>query len=147
MRRATVYRRKKQFLVHASSRTTDGAWILWPPCLAVPEGSHGQELGQSIRAALDASRMNVPHPQIWKGLLDPLLALAGVKAWSTFSKDASCVEVEDDGSRITLIPTRNLGPDEGFQADHSRQIVPEPGAAALGAAVRELLPEPAASPG
>lgn len=141
MRRATVYRRNKQFLVHASSRTADGVWILWQPCLAIPERSHGQEIGQAIRAALDGSKMNVPPPQTWKGLLDPLLALAGVKAWSTFSKSASCVEVEDDGSRITLIPTRNLGPDKGFQADTSRQIVPEPGSNALGAAVRKLLTE------
>jgi hypothetical protein len=141
MKRATVYRRKKQILVHASSRTTDGVWILWRPCLALPEASDNRELEQAIRAALDGSKTNVPHPQTWEGLLDPLLTLASVKAWSTFSKGASCVDVEEDGFRIALIPTRNLGPDEGFQPDTSRQIVLEPGTSEMGASIRKLLTE------
>ena len=143
MRRVTIYRRKKQFLVHASSRTTNGVWILWDPCLAVPVTSDDRELQRAIRAALDGSRADVPHPRVWKGLLDPLLALAGVKSWSTFSKNASCIEIEEEGSRVILIPTKNLGPDEGFQADASRQIALDSASEELGSAVRRLLTQAA----
>ena len=139
MRRATIYRRRKQFLMHASSRTTDGVWILTAPCLAVPEGSDDSEVQRAIRAALDGSQTDVPHPQVWKGLLDPLLRLAGVKAWSTFSKGTSCIEVEEEGTRIVLIPTRNLGPEEGFQVDPTKQITLNSTSAELGASVRHLL--------
>jgi hypothetical protein len=140
MRRATIYRRKKQFLVHTSSRTTAGVWILSQPCVAISDASDDREFGQAIRLALAGSKTDVPHPQTWKGLLDPLLVLAQVKTWNTFSKQASCVEVEQEDSRIIVIPTKNLGPEEGFQPDSSKQVVLARDSDELGATVRKLLP-------
>lgn len=140
MKRASVYLRKKQCLVHASSKTTDGVWIIWEPCLAVQAADADRDLGDAIQTALDASQTGVPHPRNWKELQKPLLALAGVRSWSTFSKGAACVEVEEEGGRIALIPTRNLGTDEGFQALPSRQISLERGEVEqLGASVKRLL--------
>jgi hypothetical protein len=139
MKRATIYWRKKQFLIHSSSRTTDGVWIIWSPCLAVPEASDDSELKQAIRTTLDASRMGVPHPQVWRGLLDPLFALAGVKTWNAFSNGASCMEVEEVGSRVLLIPMKNLGAQEGFQPDVSTQIVLDRESDDLATSVRRLL--------
>ena len=140
MRRATVYLRKKKFLVHASSKTTEGVWILWEPCVLVPEASDDRELGLAIRTALDESRVDVAHPQNWNSLLGPLLVLADVKSWTTFSKSAACVEVEEVADRVCVIPTRNLGSDEGFQADTSIQTVIERSSPEdLGSAVRRSL--------
>src|SRR5215475_1696620 len=96
MKRAAVFLRKKQFFVHAFSQTTDGVWIVWAPCLAVPQSGSDEDLGRAICAALEGSRAQVPHPTQWNGILKPLLDLAGVKSWTTFAKDATYVEVEED---------------------------------------------------
>jgi hypothetical protein len=82
----------------------------------LPE-DEGQEekLGRAIISALQGSRLNVPHPSDWKLILRPLLAVSGVKAWTAFSKSAMCLEVEEEGGRVALIPTRYLGVDGGFE--------------------------------
>lgn len=113
MRRATAFWRAGKYFVHASSRTTDGLWILCEPVFAISENEDAATLGRKLAAALGGSRLDVPAPS-WKGLLTPLLTLSGVKSWTTFSKNASCVEVEEEGGRVALMPTRNLGPKEGF---------------------------------
>jgi len=70
----------------------------------------------------------------------PLLDLAGAKTWSAFAKGAACLDVEEEGERISLVPTKNLEPKEGFVDDLSRQIVLEGSAReTLGASVRRLL--------
>ncbi len=65
---------------------------------------------------LNASEEGVPHPTNWSGLLAPLLEIAGVKAWSTFTKGAKSLDLEAEGGRLKVVPTRNLGPREGFEA-------------------------------
>ena len=122
MRRAEVYKRNNQFLIHASSRTTDGVWILSEPCLAVAVEGHDAELQRGVRAALGGSREGVPHPVDWRGVGIPLLTLAGVKTWNAFSKQAANIGVTEEGSVIVLTPTRNLGPKGGFQPDPSKRI-------------------------
>lgn len=140
MRRATAYRRKGHFFVHASSRTTDGVWILTEPCVKLSEDCSDRDLGAAARAAVAASRTGVPHPQTWSGLLDPLLRQAGVKTWSAFAKTATCAEIEEDGGKASVIPTRNLGVDEGFQPIPAKaEIVDLDAAEALGASVRRAL--------
>ena len=140
MKRATVYFRKKMYLVSPSSKTTDGVWLLVEPCIAVPEASSNEELERAIRVSLDRSRTDIPHPRIWERRREPLLELAGVKSWSTFSKGASCLDVEDEGYRIVLVPTKNLGSTKGFVDDLSRQIILDGYRSdVLGAAVRQLM--------
>jgi hypothetical protein len=143
MKMAAVYRRKKNYLVHSWSKTTDGLWILRPPCIALPETSSDTELERAIRAALDASQTGVLPPRDPDKVVKPLLDLAGVTTWSTFAKGTAYLEVKAEGERITLVPTRNLEPKEGFVDDLSRQIVLEGSAReTLGASVRRLLTQP-----
>jgi hypothetical protein len=123
VRLSIVYRRRDQYFIHASSKTTDGVWILSEPCLSMSADEGHGELGRRIVLALDGSRSGVPHPRDWKGLANPLLPLAGVKSWAAFSKSAACVEVAEEEGRITLTPTRNLGVHGGFEAEASRQIL------------------------
>lgn len=140
MRRATVYRRGGKYLVHASSRTTEGAWIVWDPTLAMSEDEEAGELGRNIVAALDGSCSGVPHPRDWKAVLSPLLALGGVKSWATFCKSAACVEVEEEGGRVALVPTRNLGSDDGFEPDLTNQLITtRDDPTRLGALIAEVL--------
>jgi hypothetical protein len=140
MRHATVYHRKQQYLFHADSQTTAGVWILWGPVLSVADTSNDRALGLALRTALDGSLLGVPHPKRW-GRTDPLSRLAGVKSYEVFAKDAECTGVHEEGERITLVPTRNLGPEEGFEDDPLRKLVLERATRAeLGAALRRVMP-------
>ena len=140
MKQATAYKRKAQLFVHSSSRTTAGVWILGEPCIRLDEACSDLEFGTAVKAALDASSSDVPHPRSWAGLLDPLLKLAGVKSWSAFAKTASCVEIEEDGGKVSIIPTKNLGVRDGFQAERVRAATTHRDALAeLGALMRQML--------
>ena len=111
--------------------------------MAVRESSDDRALQHAIRSALDASRTNIPHLRVWKGILDPLLSLAGVKSWTALSRRATCIEVEEEGPRIVLVPTKNLGQREGFEADISKKIAVDAASDELVATVRRLLMAPA----
>ena len=141
MKRATVYRRGPAVLVHPSSRTTDGVWLVSEPCVRLSSDCSDVEMGNALLAALEESKLSVPHPTQWKGILQPLLSAAGVKSWKTFAKSAVCVEVEAQDSRVELIPTQNLGSDDGFQADESMKmsVMLSAGAAVIGASLRTVL--------
>jgi hypothetical protein len=146
MKRATAYRRKGHFVVHASARTTDGVWILTDPCVKLDQSRSDEDLGEATRAAISASRAGVPHPRNLAELLDPLLRQAGVKTWSAFAKTATCAEIEATG-KVSVIPTRNLGVDEGFQPDPDRaHIVDLDATDSLGASVRRALMVSVTSP-
>jgi hypothetical protein len=140
MKRATVYHRKSQFFVHASCRTTAGVWIFGLPFVALEQSCNDASLGDAVCAALAGSRHGIPHPLTWTGLLTPLLDAAGVRTWNTFAKSASCVEIEEQDGHISVVPTRNLGPEEGFQPEPSRSSLVDLGAnVMLGSMVRRLL--------
>lgn len=96
-------------------------WILSEPCVRLPSDCSDAELGDALLSALEGSKLSVPHPTQWKGILEPLLKAAGVKAWKPFTKSAVCVEVEEEAGDLEFIPTVNLGADEGFQADEAKK--------------------------
>lgn len=141
MKLATVFLRRKVLLIHPSSRTTDGVWIMVAPCAVTPESTSDADLGGMVERALAQSTQNVPHPQQWGGLLKPLLSAAGVKSWRTFAEGAVCVQVQLSCDEVRAIPTENLGAKEGFQPDAKRQVcVPWDGdRLVLGRAIRDAL--------
>jgi hypothetical protein len=114
MKRATAYQRGERIILHASSKTKAGVWILSAPVLAADQ-TDPRHLGEGVLEALDGSREGVPHPISWKGIFDPVLQLAGVKSWGTFAKMAKCVQIEFGTNRIALLPTKNLGAKDGFE--------------------------------
>ena len=36
------------------------------------------------------------------------------------ARHAACAEVEEEGARISIIPTENLGPEDGFRAETAK---------------------------
>lgn len=138
MRSANVYSRKGTFFVHASLRTTAGVWMDGAPSFAVEHASDDSSLGEAILAALAGSRQGVPHPNNWKEVQRALLELAGVKSWSTFTKGATHVAVQEGASGVTLTPTTNVG--DGFESEDERAVTLERGttAASIGALVRGM---------
>jgi hypothetical protein len=121
MKRATLYRRAGALLIHASSRTTAGAWVLEPPCLRIAEDASADELGAMVRAALAGSRSGIPLPQLGPSLFAPMLQLAGVKTWNTFAKSAHCAELEELDGIIHVVPCEAV-PKEGFQMVEEKTI-------------------------
>ncbi|GLR13242.1 hypothetical protein GCM10007907_20320 [Chitinimonas prasina] len=65
-------------------------------------------------AALNASREGVPHPNSWGEVFEPVLMLAVVKSWRAFCESARLVNLELDGDRLRLIPSKNTVGKEGF---------------------------------
>jgi hypothetical protein len=113
MKAATLYERGNEIIVHSSSETTAGVWVLSAPVLKV-EKDDTVGIGRAIRECLGSSSRGVPHPKTFSGLFDPVLALAGVRFFGDFMKSSKCVQAEMHDGMVTLIPTRNEGPHEGF---------------------------------
>ncbi len=113
MQSAAAYRRSGRWYFHSESKTTDGVWIASQPFLSSDQESIN--VGDCAKQALAMSTEGVGHPTEWSGLFTPMLDLAGVKSWSTFSRGAELVGIEMEGNLIKLIPHRNLGPKEGFE--------------------------------
>ena len=140
MKRATAYIRSNTFVIHASSRTSDGVWILTEPCIRLPTNCSDEQLGNAVLSALGGPEDGVTPPSQWRGLLDPLLNAAGVKSWKTFAKSASCVEIEQNANSLVLIPTINLGPDEGYQASEQKTELSLPANGdTIGARLRDVF--------
>lgn len=141
MKRADVYRRGTSILVHSLSETTEGVWIVSPPCVRLAEEDTDTELGEVVVAALGRSCVGLPHPTRWDGLLRPLLDAARVKTWRTFVNNAVSVGVEKLGEQLELVPTENLGAKGGFEERGALKVtlaMPKD-AEQVGAAVREAL--------
>jgi hypothetical protein len=117
MKKASAYQRKNHIILFAVSDTTAGVGIAAAPVLRVESGDV-TELGRAVLAALEGSQQNVPHPtqDEWKEVAAPVLKTADVKSWSTFAKAAKNVDIRFDTNRVSFIPTRNLGPRDGFAA-------------------------------
>jgi hypothetical protein len=117
MKLAMVYQRKGTIFLHASSLTTAGVWILDFPVLAAESNIDPVLLGTDVLQTLSGSKENVPHPSREElgRLFDPVLRLANVRSWGTFSKSAQCVGIECEWGRISLLPKSNWGPKDGFR--------------------------------
>lgn len=139
---ATVYRRKQALYIHPQSLTTDGVWIVTEPVLKLNETASDADIGSAVRASLDRSHTNVPHPTNWGEITKILLRGIGVRSWSTFVQGASCVIIESAGEELSVMPTENQGARGGFahQPENTvtlRQV--DASESYLGAVVRKLL--------
>lgn len=119
MKRAVAYKRNDRIIVHASSKTAAGVWMLAEPVM-MADGVGSAALGEMILAALQGSEEGLPHPTSWKDIFDPVLKITGEKSWGRFIKSTRCIEVEVDGEVASLVPTKNMGAREGFVALHAK---------------------------
>ncbi len=115
MRAATIYLRDNIFFIHSSSKTEAGFWILSEPAIKIEAEFSMDALEKAVVSALRASKENAYQPKSFDGVFQPILRLAAVRSWSIFAKNAKCVEVEEENGVITLIPTKNLGIQAGFE--------------------------------
>jgi hypothetical protein len=122
MRCATAYLRQHVFFVHSLSKTTDGVWIFTEPCLGFDGSASDYDLGKAVADVLDYSKINVRHPTVWTGLFDPVLKLANVRSWSQFVRSATCAELAVEDDQYSIVPTTNLGPNDGFEPRASETV-------------------------
>jgi hypothetical protein len=118
---AIAYKRGDQVYIHASSKTTSGVWILQPPVLAAA-AQDNSGLGRCVAEAMDVSREGIPHPSSWAGAFDPILDVAGVASWDAFTDGVLCVGISVENGRMSFVPTKNLGPQQGFGYLKDKQI-------------------------
>ena len=115
MKSAVIYERKGKFYIRASSQTNVGVWVDDGECYSVDVDSDHEEIGKCVFTALNKSKTNIIHPTDWKGVSIPLFEAAKVKSWSTFGKNAKCVNIYVDNNDIKIMPTENKSSiNEGF---------------------------------
>lgn len=142
---AGIYLRKRKFLVHSMSRTTQGLWILSEPFSALPDASEDRAVGTAIRKALDSSLFSVltGSPLAQAGIAR-LLKLARAASWTTFAADAERMTITADGDSIAIQPCVRVGADDKARFDPRpgfTVILRKPTLEQLGAAARRLLVE------
>lgn len=106
---ATIYRRGDSFFVASSDQTTDGVWIHSGSVECV-DGVDPEAIGSALMRQLDRSTLGVPHPRQdqWTAQrrrgLDPIIALAKLRSWRSFIRDAALAGVKRDGDTVRITP-------------------------------------------
>jgi hypothetical protein len=138
---ATIYRRNETFFIASSDQTTLGLWVGSGSVERV-DGVNAEAMGSALMRQLDRSTVGVRHPRQdeWRAQgrqsLDPILALAKLKSWRSFIRDATLVTVERDGDAIRITPEqRDDGRIDAFTPliEHERLLL-NPTVGELGAA-------------
>lgn len=137
MKFASIYLRRSRLLIHASSKTVTGVVQAGEPVLVLPGDASDEDIGRSLRNALDGSQEGVADEEV----LGRLLAAMDVKNWSQFVGGARSVAAFEGGGVLRLQPRRNRGARTGFVAipDSEVRIPVVSQAEEIGAAVRAAL--------
>jgi hypothetical protein len=137
LRKATAYLRKNRIVICPVSETTDGVGIVSMPIFDI-DVNDLSGLGQATLAAVENSKKQVPHPTLneWNELFDPVLKATGVKSWNTFSRSAKNVMISFETNRVVFVPTKNLGPRDGFSPLFEKERSSAPTVAEVGAALK-----------
>lgn len=118
MKRATVYLKRGNYYIYASSRTTKGFWIASAPFLKANQ----DDLGSKVLEALDRSKVGIAAPdytevEIGEGL-EPILHLSNTESWRDFVKGATCCHVSLEDEEIKVMPTMR----SGLQFNHKPKL-------------------------
>jgi hypothetical protein len=138
---ATIYRRSESFFVASSDQTTVGLWVHSGSVERV-DGVNPAAIGSALMRQLDCSRLRVRHPRQdgWtaqrRKSLDPIIALAKLRSWRSFIRDATLASIDRDGDVYRITPEqRDARRIDVFtpRTEHEREL-PNPTAEELGVA-------------
>jgi CDI immunity protein len=128
VKRATVYVRADDMLIHPDDQTVDGLWIVGSPVQVVPSESTHEAIGSAIRESIFKSCGNVSRPASSDGVATPLLTAAGVRSWTALARVASMCALQLTDGELVFTPTRNgglTGPDRGYhELTGGRLVIP-----------------------
>jgi hypothetical protein len=105
----TIYRLSDSFFIASSDQTIVGVWVHSGSVERV-EGVRAEAVGSAVMRQLDRSRRGVPHPRQdeWtaqrRKSLDPIIALAKLRSWLSFIRDARVASVARDGRTLRITP-------------------------------------------
>jgi hypothetical protein len=143
MKAATAYQKSDGIYLHSSSQTTAGVWVANSPFLKVGVDDSQSAKGHAVVAVVNASSKGIPHPkqEEWSGVFAPMLELAAVKSLKAFEKDAVCCGLEVEEERLSIIPHRKLGRNQGYEpiADKTVKLAFGSSAVEIGAALEEAM--------
>lgn len=136
MKKAAAYLRRNKVIICPVSDTTDGVGVICEPIFDL-DANNVLGLGEAVLEALALSQDGIQHPgpTEWSKLLEPVLKAAKVGSWSTFVRSAKDVIVRFETNRIVYVPTRNLGPRNGFAPLPEKERSSAPTVAEAGAAL------------
>ncbi len=140
-RSAIAYFTNARLIVAPVSRTASGDMLAHGPRWfgrSVKKPILAQAIAEALAAS--AETLRDPAPEQWKRQFIPFQDAAAVKNFKTFMRDARAVDIEGDGTRVTLTPLANLGPANGFEAvEAEARTLPADDAEAVAAVVLTLL--------
>ena len=116
-RAAVVYAVNGRIVIAANPKTTTGLRLHMDPTV-LPMKVTAEFLALQLQVKLQRSDHILPHPvqSEWKGSFNLFLKAAGVRSFRAFMTLARLIEVDQNDQEITVTPTRNCGPKEGFEA-------------------------------
>jgi hypothetical protein len=136
MKHTTVYATTGEWLLTSMSRTTAGVWIanfvihrLAGPCT-------DEELGQAALQSLEASAIDVPHPESWPEHHRKYRQSLGVVNYDRFLRGSRLLAAHLVSGVAVLTPHRNRGANSGFEPLANKLTVPAVDAPTLGEAIR-----------
>jgi hypothetical protein len=141
MKSASVYLRAGAYFVHPLAGSQGGDPCLFSePVFRLDQSVTPAVLGETVIAALHASRHDAPWPIQWKDFCKPLYVAAGVRSETAFRKGLLHVRVDLTGTTLEIMPTTSTGPYKGSAPIMEKIITAEladPGS--LGGAVTKAL--------
>jgi hypothetical protein len=136
MKHASVYLTTSQWLLTSMSRTRAGVWVANFVVHRLTADCGDDELGTTLLASLEASQLDVAHPESWTLFHRQLREAINLPGHDLVMARARLVNVELFDSALVLTPHRNRGLKAGFEPLSNKQTVALAEAPALGEAIR-----------
>lgn len=121
MKRATAYMSNNKFIVHPDSLTTVGVGFATEPFIKIDSPFIASEVSNSIKKALSAAVIGVPHPTDWNAQAESYHYNMGLNS-KRIHKDFSCCSIQQDESFFYFTPTKNLGSKNGYTHIEEQKI-------------------------
>jgi hypothetical protein len=138
---AVAYFTNGRILLAPVSRTASGDALAHDP-RAFGKSVKKPILATAIAEALAASQaaLHDPTPEALKRRFIPFQDAAGVKNFKTFMREARSVDIDRTRDTITLTPSTNLGPNNGFEPVEAEAVtLPPEDLEAVAVALLQLL--------
>jgi len=144
-----AFLRSGQLVLHGCSYTTAGICIEWQPVFVIDCHSSPQLVGELARRALDATKIDVPHPTKFDYRSSPVAKALKIRSWRALMRaKPHCCHIHETQEKIIITPWKREG--LNFVGDENLEkicIPPDASAEALGRAILEGLRRAAAADG
>jgi hypothetical protein len=139
MQQTSLYLSGAEWVLTSLSRTDAGVWLANLVVHRLAAGCGDADLGDGVLRSLDASQLDVPHPESLPLHHRRLREGLGVGSYDLFLARARLLAVHRIGPAVLLTPHRNRGLRHGFEPLPGKLTLQSPDPTALGEAVRRCV--------